>query len=751
MQQTVSQDFKKYSKLAVNATQFYNKRKIKDAQKSTLKLLAGDWSNILHFFQVGVAAQNAAENATALKLFDRALSLKETSQVQRSEILKAKGLSLSNLNKFEDAIKEYTAALDIAPENDLIYNNRALAYWHLGQWDIALEDLRKANGLDPSNEKTFINLVRSLIKRDLYAEASKLIEKSQILFQNNPDYWGCAGDVIKRDAPLEALKLIRKAVYLEPKNPIYLNQYATIFERLGNLQNFEGLAQDLLLLLSDDRVQWDKLNRIIPLHLRNTPEFTEILPALSFAIQNNQDPNLDYGKVVKIMTNNVLLASLKRRRLSDPEIEKLLETFRRQTLAAISNNLVFDPSLSQLLLSILIPFAHYCFSSEYVFTETEFETTTITKLCQEFQNPLKYTPENTIKFVILCCYTLPFRDQGIVQTSQKWLKFASPELRELIEITISEPLHEQKLFSSIPRLTEINDEISLSVREQYEENPYPRWKHFPKFQSSNYAVNLAKILPSLNGKIPNLPVNPDVLIAGCGTGKQPISTALAFPETKILAVDLSIASIAYAKRKTAEQKIKNIEYVQADIMELGSLDRKFDIIECAGVLHHMQDPITGWRVLCDILKDDGYMLIALYSEIGRRDIVAAREFIQHEGYSNNIEGIRACRKHILSLEPGAVAKGVARHGDFYTTSACRDLIFHVQEHRFTVDDLKKAFEALKLEFLGFTTDIEQQEEMYKKEFPKDTLRTNLDNWQKLEEENPDFFIAMYKFWVRKRK
>ncbi len=241
------------------------------------------------------------------------------------------------------------------------------------------------------------------------------------------------------------------------------------------------------------------------------------------------------------------------------------------------------------------------------------------------------------------------------------------------------------------------------------------------------------------------------MIAGCGTGKQPISTALAFPETNILAVDLSLASLAYAKRKTAELNIRNIHYGQADIMELCSLGRKFNVIECAGVLHHMHDPIKGWKVLCDILEDDGFMMVALYSEIGRRDVVAARKFIETEGYANDIDSIRSCRKHLLSEDDGTVAKAVARHSDFYTASACRDLIFHVQEHRFTIEKLQSALDELDLEFLGFKLAYQHQLEAYKIAYPDDPMRTNLKNWSKFEQKNPDIFSAMYKFWVQKKK
>jgi 2-polyprenyl-3-methyl-5-hydroxy-6-metoxy-1,4-benzoquinol methylase len=66
--------------------------------------------------------------------------------------------------------------------------------------------------------------------------------------------------------------------------------------------------------------------------------------------------------------------------------------------------------------------------------------------------------------------------------------------------------------------------------------------------------------------------------------------AQSHPSAKILAVDLSLASLSYAKHKTQAMRITNIEYDQADLLELGLLQRRFDIISSGGVLHHLADP-----------------------------------------------------------------------------------------------------------------------------------------------------------------
>ena len=98
---------------------------------------------------------------------------------------------------------------------------------------------------------------------------------------------------------------------------------------------------------------------------------------------------------------------------------------------------------------------------------------------------------------------------------------------------------------------------------------------------------------------------PQVLVAGCGTGSHAIIAAHRFRGARVLAVDLSLSSLTYAKRKTRELGVTNIDYAQADILRLGGIARSFDVIESVGVLHHLDDPFAGWRILLSLLRPGG--------------------------------------------------------------------------------------------------------------------------------------------------
>lgn len=247
------------------------------------------------------------------------------------------------------------------------------------------------------------------------------------------------------------------------------------------------------------------------------------------------------------------------------------------------------------------------------------------------------------------------------------------------------------------------------------------------------------------------PESPEILIAGCGTGQHALTTAKRFKSANVLALDLSLSSLSYAARKTNELGISNIEYAQADILELGNLGRQFDVIESAGVLHHLADPLAGWLVLVGLLRPGGIMKIGLYSEIARQEIVAGRTFIADGGYTSSIEDIRQCRQDFIAMagDGNTAMKKICNYHDFFSLSMCRDLLFHVQEHRFSLPQIESALDSLKLEFLGFEMRRQNTMKMFKEVNPEECDLTSFALWHEFEQKNPDTFAEMYQFWCKK--
>ena len=160
-----------------------------------------------------------------------------------------------------------------------------------------------------------------------------------------------------------------------------------------------------------------------------------------------------------------------------------------------------------------------------------------------------------------------------------------------------------------------------------------------------------------------------------------------FAGARVLSIDLSLSSLAYAKRKMSALGLSGNEFAQADILKLGSIGRTFDVIESNGVLHHLADPFAGWRVLVDLLRPGGFMNIGLYSKTARRDIATVRNVIAERDFDGSAADIRRWRQDLMNAAEGTPHRNVTASRDFYTTSACRDLLFHVQEHHLTIPEI----------------------------------------------------------------
>jgi tetratricopeptide (TPR) repeat protein len=85
--------------------------------------------------------------------------------------------------------------------------------------------------------------------------------------------------------------------------------------------------------------------------------------------------------------------------------------------------------------------------------------------------------------------------------------------------------------------------------------------------------------------------------------------------------------------------------------------------------------------------------------------------------------------------------------DFYSVSGCRDLLFNVMEHRFTIPRIKAFLDRERLTFLGF--DLEKPIlDQFRTQFPAAAL-TDLDPWAAFEAAHPQTFRQMYHFMVRR--
>lgn len=454
----------------------------------------------------------------------------------------------------------------------------------------------------------------------------------------------------------------------------------------------------------------------------------------------SRDELLSKSELRAIAGDVFLRCALEMILLKSQRLERFLTFLRAALLGIVHASAGAAATLDHDLTQLLCALAHQCFINEYVFAQTEEET----GLAGELRDLLvrRFTGSGDIAPALLAAvgayvplHVLP---AAPAMARHRWPEPAAGLVRQ----QIAEPLQDADAAAAIGALTPIDDSLSLRVMQQYAENPYPRWTVDP-LVALRAAWRSPPAVPSDGpGAIR------DILIAGCGTGQHVFHVVHNFPNARVLAVDISRPSLAYAQRKTREARLPNIEYAQADILQLRSIGRSFDLIEAVGVLHHLEDPERGWRVLLSLLRPTGEMRLGLYSEAARRTITAVRAFIAEQGCHPTVEDIRRCRQLIVAEVERGRWQDATDPGDFYSVSGCRDLLFNVMEHRFTIARIRAFLDSEQLTFLGF--DLEQPIlAAFRKRFSGANCLTDLDLWAAFEADNPETFRHMYQFMVRR--
>lgn len=449
---------------------------------------------------------------------------------------------------------------------------------------------------------------------------------------------------------------------------------------------------------------------------------------------------LEGASLSTIAADPLLLTILKSTPVREVASERALTAMRCALLEAAVNGDKIHPDT----LGFFVALAQQCFINEYVFATTLEEDAQLAQLARGVESKLaQAAPIASVALVALAAYMPLHQLTGAdLLIDQTWLSVVA----EIVNQQLREPRQEFELRASIPALTPIADGISQRVRQQYEENPYPRWVRLAGgTDAKNFDRYLSETIPGAMFAAPEFGETLDVLVAGCGTGAHPLELTRRLKGARVLAIDLSLSSLAYAKRRTPSDLAPRIEFAQADILKLGDLGRSFDVIDASGVLHHMGDPVAGLRVLLSLLWPGGFLRLGLYSRIARREISAARRYLAERGYGSTARDIRRARQDILASE----YRGVAQSNDFYTTSECRDLLFHVQEQQMSLPEIKAMLVDNGQRFIGFELDPMAARRASEAFAATGRSTADLDAWNEFEQRNPAAFRGMYQFWSQK--
>ena len=660
------------------------------------------------------------------------------------------------------------AVLKREPRNADAWHLHAMAALEAGSLPRARTRLERAIAIRPDSSVFHSNLGAVLERMGDLENSYRAHDRALALDREPADNWFNHGLVLLRlGQPAEAAASLHAARDRDPGDPEVRLNLGRALERSGDREGALREFRSALARATDPGGRWAReireavrrvLAEVFPVEaapdIRRLLVETGVTPELGSAaaaqLRIGAPAPGDAAAVSRYLAScgRLLLDYLRGVVNLDPELERVLvaaraERLREWTAAGTAEAAARAAGPEGRLAAAL---AVQCFHNEYAWYVSPEEESLLAapaaRLDRALAEEAPIDPGSlAADLPLVCLYrpasAFPGADRLAAVPSQEW----SPPLADLLHHSLRGPREEFRIARDLRTLAAVRDSTSRAVRAQYEENPYPRWISLPPGPDVD-------LVEALSRKYPDRPVRgpiESVLVAGGGTGYEPLLAARQNPAAKVLSLDLSRTSLAYGARMARRLGLANVHFLQGDLLDVGDLGERFDAILASGVLHHMADPVAGMRALAGVLRPGGVMRIGLYSEHARELVTKARAMAEAAGHDGSPDAVRAFRREVVEGGEAEIG-GLLRSPDFYTVSSCRDLVFHVHERRFTIPEVAGALGAAGLRPIGFEVGRETSSR-YRRKYPGDPHLRSLGTLAEFEKAHPEAFAGMYLLWA----
>lgn len=239
--------------------------------------------------------------------------------------------------------------------------------------------------------------------------------------------------------------------------------------------------------------------------------------------------------------------------------------------------------------------------------------------------------------------------------------------------------------------------MSNPVQKHYQHYPYPQYPLIASVRRRDtYALNLSALWCRFNGLMPPA-ASKKILLAGCGTF-APYPWSVANPDADITALDLSERSLRRARLHCFLHGRGNVAYQCGNLLDNTVASGKFGLVDSYGVLHHLDDPLSGLKSLEARLMPGGIIRIMVYSRYARKEEEAIRRALRLLRIKEPAEARRL-------LDKAGTGSRLARYRDSSdevdTDAGIADALLHPQVHTYRIDELLDMVRQTGLEPLWF--------------------------------------------------
>jgi tetratricopeptide (TPR) repeat protein len=224
-------------------------------------LIENQPQNNSHYFSRGLARRASDDEAGAQADFEAYLKPFHAEVENKAADWQAwnrRGVALSKVERWDDALADFAKAAELAPDQPVIYQNRAACLVRQSRWTEAADALTKVVELGAANWRVEYELALCALApgdKERYRQTCARLVQTPVATQDGQQLhflaWTCALAPAALDDYAPAVALATKAVELLPENPQAQNGLAAVLYRAGRHQE----SLDRLTALENKRTE----------------------------------------------------------------------------------------------------------------------------------------------------------------------------------------------------------------------------------------------------------------------------------------------------------------------------------------------------------------------------------------------------------------------------------------------------------------------------------------------------------------
>jgi Flp pilus assembly protein TadD len=350
-------------------------------------------------------------------------------------------IALGRQHRYDDAIVHLRHVLRLKPGFAPAHDSLGAALMAKGELELAAQHCRRSLELDPRHHQTAVNLgmvcfaqgdTGQALHAALHALAIEESAQAKYLFAR------CAGSTWATSDP-RFRDLLRRALAQAWGRPSHLVSAAvSVIKTNASIAAAAGRAAAL----------WPQV-----------PTIDRIC-----GVQGLSD-----------IANDALLCELLRAApVCDRDLERMLTALRRGLFDLAAQDATEDAApIARDALAFLCALAQQCFINEYVWAASAEEESRAYALGERLGAVLRSADDVPPVWIAAVAAYIPLDSASAADllADRTW----PPPVAAVVKQQVVEPRAQRELAAALPHLTGIDDGVSIAVKQQYEENPYPRW------------------------------------------------------------------------------------------------------------------------------------------------------------------------------------------------------------------------------------------------------------------------------------